>query len=495
MLAVSGTAMGQSLIPNGGFEMYRSCPRQDNLLEEAVPWYNPNRATPDFYNECFPTNQIELPPRTGAGLARLFLDQGWAEYLATPLTKPLQAGKCYYFEMYISTRTPNQYVPKTLGAFFSSQPITSTAKDLLVARPQILDTQTKTITGPYKWDRISGTIKAVGGERFVTIGSFNTLPGFLGFYYVFIDDVSLLPIDLDLGNDTTLCGRKSTYLLKATTPGAIDYKWNDGSIAPTLLVTKPGKYWVTVTTACNTLRDTITVDYALDFALGADTTLCNGQSLRLMGPPDAPNYRWQDGSAQPDFMVSQPGKYSLQIRQGGCVVADTIQVNYIKPPQLELGPNKALCGDDVYIIRPVVAEGIFAWQDAFPQPDRTVNHSGTYLATVRNACATVRDSVDIDYGECGCIVYAPDVFTPNADGLNDLFQPVACGDITVQSLSIFNRWGELIFQTATVPFQWDGFAKGAICMPGVYVWHIDYVLQQRGKTSQKQTQGRLVVAY
>ncbi|MBO0936281.1 gliding motility-associated C-terminal domain-containing protein [Fibrella sp. HMF5335] len=495
VLAVAGTATGQSLIPNGGFETYRNCPRQDNLLEEAVPWYNPNRATPDFYNGCFPTDQIELPPHSGAGLARLFLDKGWAEYLATPLTKPLEAGKCYYFEMYISTRTPNQYVPQTIGACFSSQPITSLAKDLLPVRPQLLDSQAKTITGPYKWDKISGTIKAVGGEQFVTIGSFNTLPVFLGFYYVFIDDVALLPVDLNLGNDTTLCGRKSTYLLKATTPGAIDYKWSDGSTSPTYLVKKPGKYWVTVTTPCNTLSDTITVDYALDFTLGADTTLCNGQSLVLMGPTNAPTYRWQDGSGQPTFQVGQPGEYSLQIRQAGCVAADTIRVNFIKRPQLELGANKELCGAEVYTLRPAVAEGTFAWQDAFPQTERTVSHSGTYRATVRNACATVQDSVAIDYGECGCIVYAPDIFTPNHDGQNDVFQPIACGDIAVQSLSIFNRWGELIFHTETAPFEWNGMCKGAVCQPGVYAWHIDYTLQQREKTSQKQMQGRLVVAY
>ncbi|MBO0949882.1 gliding motility-associated C-terminal domain-containing protein [Fibrella sp. HMF5405] len=487
--------MGQELIPNGSFEKYQNCPRQDNLLEEAVPWYNPNLATPDFYNQCFPTNQIEVPPRTGVGLARLFLDQGWAEYLATPLTKPLEAAKCYYFEMYVSSRNPNQYIAGTIGAHFSNQPLTSTAKSLLFAKPQVLDAQASTVSGSFKWDKISGTFEAKGGERFVTIGSFNKLPAMLAFYYVFIDDVSLVPIELNLGNDTTLCGRKSTYLLNAKTPGATDYRWNDGNTSPTYLVTKPGKYWVTVTTPCKILSDTIVVDYALNFTLGRDTTLCNAQSLTLRGPANAPNYRWQDGSGQPSFQVAQNGTYSLRISQAGCVVTDTIRVSFIKPPQLDLGPNRELCGAEVYTIKPMFAEGTFAWQDAFPQTERTVGRSGTYLATVTNACTTIRDSIDIDYGECGCVVYTPDLFTPNADGLNDLFQPIACGDITLKSLSIFNRWGELIFHTQTAPFQWDGFVNGSVCMGGVYAWQIDYELQQREKISQKQKQGRLIVAY
>ncbi|MEZ0538389.1 gliding motility-associated C-terminal domain-containing protein [Fibrella arboris] len=485
----------QELVPNVSFETYRNCPRQDNLLEEAVPWYNPNQATPDFYNQCFPTNQIEVAPRTGNGLARLFLDQGWAEYLATPLAKPLEAAKCYYFEMYVSSRNPNQYIAGTIGAHFSNQPLTSTAKNLLFAKPQILDTQAKTVSGSFKWDKISGTFEAKGGERFMTIGSFNTLPAMLAFYYIFIDDVSLVPIELELGKDTTLCGRQSTYLLTAKTPGATDYRWNDGNTSATYLVTKPGKYWVTVTTPCKVLSDTIVVDYALNFTLGADTTLCTAQSLTLRGPANAPNYRWQDGSGLADFQVTQNGTYSLQISQAGCVVTDSVRVTFIKPPQLELGPNKAVCGADVYRIEPSFGDGKFAWQDGFDQIERTVKRSGTYWATVTNACATIRDSIDIDYGECGCVIYTPDLFTPNADGLNDVFQPFACGDITLTSLSVFNRWGEVIFQTDKAPFQWDGTRNGVACQSGVYAWQIDYVLQQREKVSQKQKLGRLIIAY
>ncbi|ARK13580.2 gliding motility-associated C-terminal domain-containing protein [Fibrella sp. ES10-3-2-2] len=495
MLLAYGRVNAQELIPNGGFEKYQSCPRKDNLLEEAVPWYNPNQATPDFYNQCFPTNQIEVPPRTGRGLARLFLDQGWAEYLATPLEKPLEAGTCYYFEMYVSSRNPNQYIAGTIGAHFANQPLTSTIKSLLIAKPQVLDTQVKTVSGSFKWDKISGTFEAKGGERYMTIGSFNTLPPMLGFYYVFIDDISLVPINLDLGEDTTLCGRQSTHLLNAGTPGATDYRWNDGSTAATYLVTKPGKYWVTVTTPCKVLSDTITVDYALNFTLGNDTTLCNAQTLLLNGPANAPNYRWQDGSGRSSFQVTQNGTYTLQISQAGCVAADTIRVAFIKPPQLELGADKALCGADVYTIQPVFAEGTFAWQDAFAESKRTVSRSGVYRATVTNACATARDSVVIDYTECGCVIYTPDLFTPNADGMNDIFQPFACGDITIKTLAVFNRWGELIFRTETAPFQWDGFTKGVLTPGGVYAWQIDYELNQAEKILQKQKQGRLIVAY
>ncbi len=488
-------ALGQELIPNGSFETYRNCPYQGNLLFEAVPWYNPNGASPDFFNECFPTPQIQLPPRTGRGLAGLFFDQGHAEYVATPLKKPLLANTCYSFELYIATEEPDKYVVGTIGAYFSPQSLTATSRGQFSVNPQVLDAPFKTIATPFKWERIGGTFKAKGGEQFVTIGSFKTEPKFLGYYYVFIDDISLRPIELNLGKDTTLCGSRSTLTLHSTTPSATAYRWQDGSTDSTYRVTKPGTYWVTVTTPCVVLHDTITVDYALPFSLGADTTICIGSTLTLRGPTNAPNYRWQDGSSLPTFLVNKAGLYSLKVSQASCVATDSIRVAFVKPPQLALGPNKALCGADVYTIQPVFSEGRFSWQDSADKPERILSQSGNYVATVTNACATVRDSVQIDYGECGCVIYTPDVFTPNADGHNDLFIPLACGDITILSMSVFTRWGEPIFRTDTAPFQWDGVFNGLVSPAGVYTWRLDYVLHQRDKTSRKQKEGRLLLTY
>jgi gliding motility-associated-like protein len=116
-----------------------------------------------------------------------------------------------------------------------------------------------------------------------------------------------------------------------------------------------------------------------------------------------------------------------------------------------------------------------------------VNKSGIYSATVSNDCATIRDSIVVDYSDCECVLYAPDAFSPNADGVNDVFQPFACGDITFSSLTVYNRWGELIFQTNSPPFTWDGTYKGEHCTTGVYVWRIDYRLTKLRQSPLLQT--------
>jgi len=492
-LMLPGLALSQNLIPNGSFENYRNCPEHDNQLQEAPPWYNPNRATPDFYHQCFQAGQMQLQPHTGAGVAHLFFDQGWAEYLAVPLTRALDAGQCYYFEMYVALETPKKYLTQSLGVALSEQPIKGTTTGLMPAPAQITEDQLRTTDAPLQWKRVFGVVTARGGERYLTIGNFSTLPPFLGYYYLYIDDVALQAVKLDLGRDTTLCSRVDTYRLNAETPGAIDYKWNDGSTSPTLLVTKPGRYSVKVTTACQTLQDSITVDYALDFSLGRDTTLCQGQDLTLRAPAGrgGATYRWQDGSAQDTYVVREAGTYSVQVTQAGCTASGRIGVRYVLPPRLELGPDQELCGAEVFTIKPTIAEGRFTWQDGFAGEERTVSQSGVFRATVSNACATVLDSVGIDYEACGCALYAPDIFTPNNDGYNDLFQPFGCGDITITSLAIFNRWGQVIYQTSQPPFQWDGRYRDSASPAGVYTWSIQYGLNQRNKVTRKNRQGSL----
>ncbi|AUD07222.1 T9SS type B sorting domain-containing protein [Spirosoma pollinicola] len=487
-------AVGQNLIPNGGFETYRNCPHQQNQLVEATPWYNPTKATPDFFHDCFSSAQMLMRPHSGQGLGQLFYAEGFNEYMGVRLKKPLKANDCYYFEMFIATDSPGKYLTETMGAYFSVNPaIDRTTTDRLPVRPQILDTQPQNTIARLQWQRISGFLLAKGGEEYVTIGSFYKDAPFLGYSnYLVIDDISLVPITLDLGKDTTLCGHKSTLLLDGTTPGASYYYWSDGSTNPTLLVTKPGKYSVTAVTTCKTLTDTITVDYSLDFELGADTTICNGQTLALNVPASATSaYRWQDGSRKNTFTVRQEGQYSIQVTQASCVAADTIQVHYVKRPQLELGPDQELCGAELFTIKPTVAEGKFSWLDQVAGVDRTVSSSGVYKASVQNDCATVTDSVMIDYGACDCVLYAPNTFTPNGDGQNDIFLAYACGDITITSLLIFNRWGEVIFQAKTAPFEWDGYYHGERCDTGVYAWSIQYRLNQHGKVKSGQKQGPL----
>jgi gliding motility-associated-like protein len=74
------------------------------------------------------------------------------------------------------------------------------------------------------------------------------------------------------------------------------------------------------------------------------------------------------------------------------------------------------------------------------------------------------------------IIYVPNSFTPNGDEVNNTFSPVIAGGIANEnySLYIFNRWGDLIFESHNKDFGWDGSFGNKMCMPDTYIWKIEY---------------------
>jgi gliding motility-associated-like protein len=70
-------------------------------------------------------------------------------------------------------------------------------------------------------------------------------------------------------------------------------------------------------------------------------------------------------------------------------------------------------------------------------------------------------------------VYVPTAFTPNSDGLNDFLRPILMGIKEVRYFRIFNRWGQLIFETKTDRPGWNGTLKGNPVSSQVVVWMLE----------------------
>jgi large repetitive protein len=116
---------------------------------------------------------------------------------------------------------------------------------------------------------------------------------------------------VNLGNDKTLC-EGETLLLDATNSSAA-YIWQDNSTASTYLVKQSGIYYVTVSRAGCSAKDTVNISYNLkpSFTLGPDQFICGGMTITLNPQLSNVNYLWQDGSINPSFTVVQPGLYYL----------------------------------------------------------------------------------------------------------------------------------------------------------------------------------------
>ena len=82
-------------------------------------------------------------------------------------------------------------------------------------------------------------------------------------------------------------------------------------------------------------------------------------------------------------------------------------------------------------------------------------------------------------------IYVPNAFTPNNDNKNNIFKPIILGISNENyELMIFNRWGELIYNSTSTTAYWDGYYKGRISKDDVYVWKIKLKVEETGEKKE-----------
>ncbi len=279
-----------------------------------------------------------------------------------------------------------------------------------------------------------------------------------------------------LGNDTALCDR-NILLLNAAVNGTVTYIWNTSATTPAINVTQTGIYWADVTKDGCTYRDSINVLFKpLPVVnLGKDTIICEDQTYLLDALNPGSQYLWQNNSTSQTFLVTKQGSYWTKVSTNGCSATDTINVKYDLKPVFTLGKDTAICESMTLLLQPVIQnpQGVnYVWYSGATTPSISVTQPGTYRLTVANYCGSKYDDIIISKGVCK--LYVPSAFTPNNDGLNDVFRARFGENITDFKLQIYNRWGQIIFESNDIRNGWDGNLKGSHQPNGVYVWMINY---------------------
>ena len=281
----------------------------------------------------------------------------------------------------------------------------------------------------------------------------------------------------DLGRDTTLCQGETLTLNTDNTNAA--FLWQDNSTLPNFKIYKPGTYWVKVSNRCETTSDTINVNYSLNLLaeLGKDTTLCQGELLTLNANNPNASYLWQDNSTLPNFKINKPGTYWVKISNSCETTSDTIHVNYILTPLINLGEDTTICQGELLTLNASNTNAMYLWQDNSTYPTLDVKQQGMYWVEVTVNNCSVIDTILINKEDCEIILEIPNVFSPNNDGINDIFVPVKSKGIVSLNASIFNRWGNKVYESSNLQIKWNG--EGA--SDGVYFWKIDFIDIQNNK--------------
>jgi gliding motility-associated-like protein len=190
-----------------------------------------------------------------------------------------------------------------------------------------------------------------------------------------------LAVELSQENDTTICaGNPFMLKVKQAIAGA-NYTWQDGSTNTSVLVQKPGIYWIEVSNNCSKVRDSVIVNFIEPipaFTLGKDTVLRPDETLVLQVAVTQATYLWQDGSTKREYLVKKPGIYWVEVSNECEVKRDTIKVDYRTRVVREMIIDTTICQGEALPLKVPAVFQSFQWQDGSSGSSFTVRTSGTY---------------------------------------------------------------------------------------------------------------------
>ncbi len=214
---------------------------------------------------------------------------------------------------------------------------------------------------------------------------------------------------------------------------------------------------------------------------------CVGDSITLSATSTSPmTYTWRnpagviksnnDSLSLTNLVTGDAGNYFvIGIDPLGChdTVWQKINVNIL--PVVSLGSPNAFCAGTVHKFTPGPGYSAYLWNDGSTDSVYMEKDEGVYWvkATDANGCIASDTAFLIPCYK----VYIPNAFSPNRNGINEIFKPIL-GDLVLHdyAMYIFDRWGKEIFESDNYGIGWDGSIKGQIAEPGVYSYFITYRL-------------------
>ena len=171
----------------------------------------------------------------------------------------------------------------------------------------------------------------------------------------------------------------------------------------------------------------------------------------------------------------QAGIYQLTVTDTiDCVESKDIEITVNLSPAIAFSTYDTLWVEPGYLLEAGNGVEYYLWNTGEITEAIQIDSMGHYVVEVISyeGCKS-SDAVQILWG--GTPFYMPNAFTPNGDGLNDFFGPIPRYDyVNRYHMSIFNRWGHMIFETTDINKGWDGTYNGSPCMLGAYVYRIVY---------------------
>ncbi|MBD0331327.1 MAG: gliding motility-associated C-terminal domain-containing protein, partial [Chitinophagaceae bacterium] len=296
----------------------------------------------------------------------------------------------------------------------------------------------------------------------------------------------------------TLCGSPTGSISVDVPPGSgaapYEYSLNEGSFQTNKVFSglSQGNYVVTVRDAIGCTYTTNTdVDLQNDLILQTmnDTAVCQGSSFIAKTNSNGANFNWSPTAgvdtvtaASPTITSQLSTNYIVTATLGSCTASDTLAVSVLPLPEVDAGQEQTIIAGDAIQLKASASKGIYSWSPAADlnasnilDPTAKPSITTSYTLTVINEYGcTANDDVAINV--IPYCVKPMEAFTPNGDGINDVWKINNGSCIRTAKAQVFNRYGSLVYESNDYKNNWDGTYKGKPLPDGTYYFILSYQL-------------------
>jgi gliding motility-associated-like protein len=230
---------------------------------------------------------------------------------------------------------------------------------------------------------------------------------------------------------------------------------------------------VTVENCTDTLSKEIDVLRAP--TLPRDTQICNSKTFVLDFKNSFADTFYQNNKLfTPPLNISQSGIYSFLLKNKICETKGDINITLKDVPPISFLIDSTYCKDEPYIAQLSNFKKV-TWDKLIVSDTFWIRDAAAHTYEAEYDGCRVAGTLKIPRKTCPLpeIIYIPNAFSPNDDGINDLFQ-VFGRDFKILRMAIFDRWGNQVFDATLPDSAWNGSFRNQLSPQGVYTYFIDY---------------------
>ena len=302
--------------------------------------------------------------------------------------------------------------------------------------------------------------------------------------YIDTFDVTLINPEVEL-DDTIACGFEAFTI--GIDERASDILWSTGDTDQNISVLEDGLYTVSYQIAICPYEDSAYISFAQepDIEIIGDSIICEGESIflevRNNSQANIAQYSWSNNESTQQIEIANSGTYEvIATSDSSCLDIASLDVELLPFIPVTSQQDTLICNDSELRVdfSPYEAIADISWSDGSRESVRNFGDPGRYGFRIVNFCQDIDGFVELSispFEKTDQPLYVPNSFTPNNDGINDIFKAEKAAEMEIRNylFMVFDRWGNKIYESRNFEDGWDGTFQGQEMDPAIFAYHLE----------------------